>query len=128
MPFKNFHIVGLSFLVLIFLLVLPASSASLDFTDSVIVTPPKLERLEQKAVTVLREEIQKRTGIQLSVLTEWPKNQQSIIAVGQTGQMKILAGPYSGILEKGRTPGKEGFRLLIKDAVIFVAGHGPRGG
>ena len=127
MPFKSYHILGLSFFVLIFPLVLPASSASLDFTNSVIVTPPKLERLERKAITVLREEIQKRTGIQLSTLTEWPENQQSVIAVGQTGQMKILAGPYSDILENGQTLGKEGFRLSIKENAILVAGNDPRG-
>ncbi len=127
MPLKSCRILGLSFLILIFPLCLLASSASLDFTNSVIVMPPKLERLEHKAITVLRDEIQKRTGIQLSTLTEWPKNQQSVIAVGQTEQMKILAGPYSDILEKGQTPGKEGFRLLIKDNVIFVAGNDPRG-
>ena len=127
MPFKSNRSAGISLLVLTFISGLPVSGASLDFTNSIIVTPAKLERLEQKAITVLREEIQKRTGIQLSVLTEWPKNQQSIIAVGQTGQTKILAGPYSDILEKGQTPGKEGFRLLIKDNVIFVAGNDPRG-
>ncbi|MEK6756583.1 MAG: alpha-glucuronidase family glycosyl hydrolase [Bacteroidota bacterium] len=127
MRFKMFHIVGLSFLVLMFPLVSPASSANLDFTNSVIVTPPKLERLEIKAITVLREEIQKRTGIQLSTLTQWPKNQQSVIAVGQTGQMKILAGPYSDILEDGQALGKEGFRLSVKGNAIFVAGNDPRG-
>ena len=127
MPFKSYHIFGLSFLALIFPLALPASSASLDFTNSVIVTPPKLERLEQKAITVLREEILKRTGIQLSTLTEWPENQQSVIAVGQTAQMKILAGPYSDILEDGQTLGKEGFRLSIKENAILVTGNDPRG-
>ena len=127
MRFKMFHIVGLSFLVLMFPLVSPASSANLDFTNSVIVTPPKLERLELKAITVLREEIQKRTGIQLSTLTQWPKNQQSVIAVGQTGQIKILAGPYSDILEDGQALGKEGFRLSVKENAIFVAGNDPRG-
>jgi hypothetical protein len=106
---------------------LPASGAYIDFADSVIVTPPKLERLEQKAITVLQEEIQKRTGIQLSTLKEWPKNQQPVIAVGQTGQMKILAGSYPDILEDGQTLGKEGFRLSIKENVIFVAGNDPRG-
>jgi hypothetical protein len=127
MPFKSFYILGLSFLVLMFPLVSPASSANLDFTNSVIVTPPELERLEHKAITVLREEIQKRTGIQLNTLTEWPKNQRSVIAVGQTGQMKILAGPYSDILEDGQALGKEGFRLSIKENAIFVAGNDPRG-
>jgi hypothetical protein len=101
-------------------LVLPALGASLDFTNSVIVTAPKLGRLEQKAITVLREEIQKRTAIQL-------KNRQPTITVGQMEQIKLLAGPYADILEKGQTPGKEGFRLLIRDNVIFVAGNDPRG-
>jgi hypothetical protein len=107
--------------------VLPAFGASLDFTNSVIVTPQKLERLEQKAITVLREEIQKRTSVQLSVLTEWPKNQRPIIAIGQMGEIKKIAASYSDILEKGQTPGKEGFRLLIKDNLIIVAGNDPRG-
>ncbi len=65
MPFKNHLILKLSCTILAYSLFdLPASSASLDFTSSVIVTAPKLERLEHKAVTVLREEIHKRTGIQ----------------------------------------------------------------
>jgi hypothetical protein len=127
MQSRSYHILGISLLILLFPLILPATGASLDFTNSVIVIPPKLERLEQKALAVLQEEIQKRTGIQLDTLTEWPKNQQSVIAVGQTAQIKLLAGPYAGILEKGQTPGKEGFRLLIKENVIFVAGSDPRG-
>jgi hypothetical protein len=127
MPSKNYHILGISLLVLTFALGLPASGASLDFTNSVIVTPPKLERLEQKAITVLREEIQKRTGVQLSTLTEWPKNQRSVIAVGQTGQMKILAGPYSDVLEDEQVLSKEGFRLSIKENAILVTGNDPRG-
>jgi hypothetical protein len=127
MPSRSYHISGMSLLILIFPFVLPVSGASLDFTNSVIVTPTKLERLEQKAITVLLEEIHKRTGIQLRISTEWPKNQQSVIAVGQTGQMKILAGKYSDILEDGQALGKEGFRLLIKENAIFVAGNDPRG-
>jgi hypothetical protein len=127
MPSGSYHILGISLLILLFPFILPVSAARLDFTNSVIVTPPKLESLEQKAITVLREEIQKRTGILLSTLTEWPKNQQSVIVVGQTAQIKLLAGPYADILENARTPGKEGFRLLIKENEIFVVGNDPRG-
>jgi hypothetical protein len=127
MPSKSNRIAGISLLVLTFVLGLPVSGASLDFTNSIIVTPAKLERLEQKAITLLREEIQQRTGIQLRISTEWPENQQSVIAVGQTGQMKILAGPYSDILENGQTLGIEGFRLVIKEDAILVAGNDPRG-
>ena len=38
-------------------------AGGLDFSGAVIVAPPDLGGTEQKAVTVLREEIQKRTGI-----------------------------------------------------------------
>jgi hypothetical protein len=124
---KSSHILGLSYLILICPPYLLTSSANLDFTDSVIVAPPKLERLEQKAITVLREEIQKRTGIQLSTLTKWPENQRSVIAVGQTAQMKMLAGSYSDILEDGKTLNREGYRLSIKGRAILVAGDDPRG-
>jgi hypothetical protein len=127
MPPKCYYILGISSLVLIFSLDLPTSGVGLDFTNSVIVTPPKLERLEQKAIIVLQEEIQKRTGIRLSTLTEWPKDQQPVIAVGQRRQMKIPADKKLDILEDKQVLGKEGFRLLIKENAIFVAGNDPRG-
>jgi len=127
MLFRNSHILGLSLLILISPLNLPASNTNLDFTNSVIVTPRKLDKLEQKAITVLQEEIQKRTGIQLNTATKWPKNQQTVIAIGQEEQMKDFAGPYSNIFANGQTLNKEGFRLLIKENVILVAGNDPRG-
>jgi len=127
MPTGSYRISGVLLLIFIFSLVSPASGANLDFTNSAIVTPSKLEKIEQKAITVLREEIQKRTGIQLSTLTEWPTNQQSVIAVGQKGKMKTLAGAYSDILEDGQILGKEGFRLSIQTNAIFVVGNDPQG-
>ena len=47
-----------------------------DFSRAVIVTSSKFGSLEQKAVTVLREEIQKRAGIDLKVVTQWPESKQ----------------------------------------------------
>ncbi len=88
MLFRNSHILGLLCLILISPLNLPASKTNLDFTNSVIVTPRKLDKLEHKAITVLQEEIQKRTGIRLNTATKWPKNQQTVIAIGQAEQMK----------------------------------------
>ncbi len=127
MLFRSSHILGLLLLILIFPLNLPASKTNLDFTNSVIVTPQKLGKLERKAITVLQEEIQKRTGILLNTLTKWPKNQQTVIAIGQEGQMEDFAGPYSNIFTNGHTLSREGFRLLIKENVILVAGNDPRG-
>jgi hypothetical protein len=127
MLFRISHILGLSCLILVSPLNLLALNTNLDFTNSVIVTPKKLEKLEQKAISVLRDEIRKRTGIQLKTLTEWPMNQHPVIAIGQTGQMKDFAGPYSDIFENGQILNKEGFRLLIKENAILVVGNDPRG-
>ena len=127
MRFRSHYIIVLLFLVLASPVNLPASDANLDFTNSVIVTPRKLEKLEQKAITVLLEEIKKRTGIQLNTVTRWPRNKQPVIAIGQKEQIKFFAGPYSDIFEKGQTLNQEGFRLLIKQNAILVVGNDPRG-
>ena len=87
MRFSSHYTLVLSFSILIYPLNLPASDADLDFTNSVIVTSRKLEKLEQKALTVLREEIQKRTDIQLNTVTRWPRNKQPVIAIGQKEQI-----------------------------------------
>jgi hypothetical protein len=104
-----------------------ASDANLDFTESAIVMPVNMDTLGLKAVTVLREEIQKRTGIRLNILTEPPARRQAVICVGQTAQVKKLAGPFADVLEDGRTLDKEGYRLSVKKHAILVAGHDPRG-
>ncbi len=127
MLFRNSHILGLSLIILISPLILTASNTNLDFTNSVIVTPRKLGKLEHKAITVLQQEIHKRTGIRLNTATKWPKNQQTVIAVGQEEQMKDFAGPYSNIFANGQSLDKEGFRLLIKENAILVVGNDPRG-
>jgi len=127
MRFRSHYILILLFSILISPLNLPASEAHQDFTNSIIVAPRKPEKLEQKALQVLREEIQKRTGIQLNTVTRWPRNKQPVIAIGRKEQIKSFAGPYSDILEKVQIPGKEGFRLLIKENAIFVEGNDSRG-
>jgi hypothetical protein len=106
---------------------LPAADTNLDFTHSVIVTPRKLSKFEHKAITVLQEEIKKRTGIQLDIKTRRPKKKEPVIAVGQEKQIKSFAGLRSIFLEDGQTLNKEGFRLVIKKNVILIAGKDSRG-
>ena len=127
MRFRNHYILVLLFVIFISPLNLPAADTNLDFTNSVIVTPRKLGKLERKAITVLQEEINRRTGIQLNTLTEWPKNKQPVIAIGQEQQMKYFAGSHSIFLENGQSLNKEGFRLVIKENIILVVGKDSRG-
>jgi hypothetical protein len=128
MLFKNHLIRRLSCLIITCSLFdLPASSASLDFTNSVIVTPPKLERLERKAVAVLQEEIHKRTAIQLPTLTQWPQSRKRVIAVGGTEQIKNLSPRSSDVLDNSEALKREGFRLSIREDAILVAADDPHG-
>jgi hypothetical protein len=117
----------LACLIVVFPLCASAWSVDLDFTNSVIVTPANTDKLELRAITVLREEIQKRTGVRLNTLVEWPARRQAVICVGETAQVKRLAGSLADILEDGKTLNREGYRLSIKENVILVAGHDPRG-
>ncbi len=97
----------------------------LDFSAAVVVTPPNLGATQQKAVTVLREEMQKRTGIHLEQATRWPDSPRPIIAMGLQSQVKQFAGPLAAELEKTRAPGPEGFILAVerqpREMILIVA-------
>ena len=55
--------------VFFFTMGLLAADKNINFTKSVIVTTPEMNRLEQKAVSALQDEIRKRTGISLKTFT-----------------------------------------------------------
>ncbi len=76
------------FIFLVYPSMVFALDANLDFSKSIIVIPEKMGRLERKAVTVLQEEIQKRTGILLSASAKWPGGKQPVIAIGLLNQPK----------------------------------------
>ncbi|NOY59327.1 MAG: hypothetical protein GXO75_10440 [Calditrichaeota bacterium] len=106
-----------------------AAQTNIDLSESVIVIPSKMESLEQKAVSVLQEEIQKRTGILLETSKVWPKKARPVIAIGLETQIQDFAGSFTRPGQKEK-PGKEGFQLFLKASpspVIVVSGHDPRG-
>jgi hypothetical protein len=124
---KVFVIIYLSFLMQS-----PGTAAQkmLDFSNCAIVTPKKLGKVEQKAVVVLQEEIQKRTGIQLPKTNRWPSADQPVIAVGLQSQTRQFVGPFLSDTKNIRIPGKEGFCLLAKSKprkAVVVVGRDSRG-
>jgi len=107
-----------------------AAEKMLDFSNCVIVTPTKLGKVEQKAVIVLQEEIQKRTGINLAKADRWPSADQPVIAVGLQSQINQFAGPFLSRIKNIRIPGKEGFCLLTKRKprkAVIILGRDDRG-
>jgi hypothetical protein len=102
------------------------AAVRLDFSGAVIVTPPPLGADEQKAVTVLCEEIQKRSGTRLERTLQWPDCPRRVIAMGLQSQLRQFAGPFAAELEKTPLPGREGFFLAVehqpREAILIVAG------
>jgi hypothetical protein len=96
-----------------------------DFSGAVIVTAPELSAVEQKAVTVLRAEIDKRTGIQLQQTTHWPQSPTAVIALGLQSHARQFTGPFAAEFENAQVPGPEGFTIALKreprPAVIICA-------
>jgi len=109
-----------------------AADKLLDFSDCVVVVPEETGSVELKAVTVLQEEIEKRTGIKLNRTSGWPGDNKTVIAVGLQSQLEEFAGPFADALDAGnvRIPGAEGFCLVVKNTprkAVIVVGRDARG-
>ncbi len=70
----------------------------LDLSGAVIVTAPNLASSEQKAVTVLVEEIEKRTGFRLQPAEKWPDAPKPVIVLGVVHELveRVRVPPGGG--------------------------------
>src|SRR5215475_1084466 len=82
--------------------------ANLDLTAAIIVAPAALSASEEKAITMLVEEVEKRTHIRWQQTTEWPASKLPVIAVSPLSMLQRLAGPYSNETNLWVSPGPEG--------------------
>jgi len=96
---------------LLLLVPLSVTAEMIDLSDCVIVAPEKLGKIEAKAVTVLHEEIQKRTGIMPKRAYQWPDGENTLIAVGLQSQAEQYAGDFVSQARRVHIPGSEGFWL-----------------
>jgi hypothetical protein len=94
--------------LVVFAFVRPA--AALDLRNAVVVPAPNLTGPEKRAVTMLVEEIEKRTRIRLPVSEQRPASGPAIL-VGEGAQ--------------GGKP--EGYTLEVKDGSVSIAGNDARG-
>jgi hypothetical protein len=108
-----------------------AAQARVDLTDAVIVTGPSISPQEGKAVTMLIEEVEKRTQIHLPRATAFPANSsKAVIAIGQSQNVRSFAGPFASQVGSG-TSAPEGYRLRVESAkspaTVLVIGNDARG-
>jgi len=104
----------------------------LDLKQAVVVSPPGFSGPEAKAVLMLIDEVEKRTGIRWPSLNAWPAPNVPVVAVGPQAALNAFAGPYLEPLRAlGDFPGSEGYRLRVQasatNAVVFVVGNDARG-
>jgi len=103
--------------------------AALNLNQAVVVTPPKLAGPEQKAVTMLVEEIEKRTGIRWPVRRQWPTSAGPVVVVTPAASLAEFRGRYQN--EPAAPTGAEGYRLWTGEAsgmpAVFVVGNDSRG-
>ena len=91
-------------------LLLAAASPALDLAHAVVVAPATLTRPESKAVTLLIEEVEKRTQIR------WP-----------TAPSPAAGRPAIVLARTAPGGPAEGFSLRIEPARVTVTGNDPRG-
>jgi len=109
-------LLGLTFLC-------PSAALALDLSRAVVVAPAGLSRLEKKAVTLLVEEVEKRSQIRWEVRTDSPSNGVPVIALGQSEVLQSVKGLT---VERSENRAAEGFHLRVKTGVTIL-GNDPRG-
>jgi hypothetical protein len=122
------------FVVLILFLSLPEilPAQQVDLTNAAILASPKIESpMRETVITVLQEEVEKRTGLNWTKATSW-KNKNTVIAIVETGDKK-LAGQSVPLRSGDNLPEQqpEGYRIISENqndkTIIWIIGADARG-
>jgi hypothetical protein len=108
-----------------------AGGAEIDLRKAVVVAPAALGRQESKALTMLVDEVRRRTRISWPIVTAWPAEAVPVVAVGPEKDLAALAGGYA---QKLAVPNgaPEGYRIRVEvegraAPAVFVIGNDARG-
>ncbi|MEI6139646.1 MAG: alpha-glucuronidase family glycosyl hydrolase [Mariniphaga sp.] len=124
---KRTILIGIS--IILILLSFNGFAKQLDLSGSKILCFEKKDPVVLKAVTVLQEEIRKRSGALLPVITKLTGTPQTIIAVGQESDLPKLPENFRSAISKMEPIGKDGYQIAVLEdsKTILVIGHDPRG-
>ncbi len=117
-------------LICIFIgLTLSAYSQTLDLTKAKIICFEKKDKLVLQSLTVLQEEIEKRSSVQLQINRLWSKDAKAVIVIGLESNLSKFPDSYREIISNNPTIGKEGYKIIVlKDSkTVLVIGHDSRG-
>jgi hypothetical protein len=107
------------------------SAAMLDLTKAVVIVPDDLSRRESRAVAMLIDEVEHRTGVRWEIATNWPKPPGSpVVAVGREPGLSAKVARVATLLPERANPDRpEGYRIGIgkNEHAVIVAGNDERG-
>ena len=111
---------------------LPSQAPALDLSSAIIVFPPDASVTEKKTVTMLVEEVEKRTQIRWLAQSTWPDSAKPVIALGKVSPDLAWPEPYKRGLRTGqslKTP--EAFQIQIvanaSPPAVLILGNDVRG-
>jgi hypothetical protein len=111
-----------------------ATGLASDLSRAVVLTPDLLSPRERRAVTMLTEEVAKRTQLTWATTNKWPDAGSPVIAVGPRASLASWAGPRADSLGNLAAPWPaEGFQVQVAKGdgptgpVVFVVGNDSRG-
>jgi hypothetical protein len=107
-------------------------AVAVDLTQATIVVTTEGKVRHAKAIAMLVEEVQKRTGIGWKLETDWPVDDQAVIVLGLASAAKYIAPHYSkAIAKSAERLGQEGYSIDMFDdrnaPTVVIAGRDPRG-
>ena len=101
----------------------------LDLSSSKIICFEKNDKLILKSVSILQEEIEKRSNILLPTTKKWPKNSQSLVAIGLETKLSEFPEEYQNAISKMENIGNEGYKIIVieNSKTVLVIGRDSRG-
>ncbi|MCM4167184.1 hypothetical protein DHD08_05750 [Arenibacter sp. H213] len=101
----------------------------IDLSKSKIICLEKKDPLVLNAISVLQEEIGKRSGIILNKGSKFPKQLHSTIVVGLEGRLNKFPMEYQQLIASMPVIKAEGYKIAVipKENVVLVVGHDSRG-
>lgn len=105
----------------------PATHAAVEENEielcgAILVTPRDMEQRQQKAIAMLLDETEGRSGVRWTGSHEWPSDGRPVIAVGLASALSAFPGAAATV-----NAAPEGFTLRTVNGSVIVAGNDARG-
>lgn len=99
------------------------AASEIDLTTATLVTPAEMEPRQRKAVEMLLDETERRSGVRWNESHEWPVDGRPAVAVGLASALNAFSAAATTIVNTE----PEGYTLRTGSGSVIVAGNDARG-